>query len=207
MSSNQLNAYTFECRRSNLTSPKSGKARSVPLASDVAKALAKLSERELFTSEDDLVFVGATMRYLHYAPRAEDARLVAEAFSLETALSRRRTRKRSRDESRSAPVMPPAQSGRRHCGRMRALFFPVERELVDRSSSRSLCTLPGNGIAANQRVFRSPRETHYAKPCRKACPHNDLIRCRKPSGACRGPSTRHPDLPSWRGAHPSAPYR
>jgi integrase len=127
-----------------LTSPKSGKVRSVPLAPDVAKALAKLAERERFTSEDDLVFVGetgsyldgsalrrrykhalkqaalrplrfhdqrhtfgtrmiakadirrvqewmghadiqTTMRYLHYAPRKEDALLVAEAFHLETA--------------------------------------------------------------------------------------------------------------------------
>lgn len=127
-----------------LTSPKSGKVRSVPLAPEVAKALAKLAKRERFTSEDDLVFVGetgsyldgsalrrrykhalteaalrplrfhdlrhtfgtrmiakadirrvqewmghadiqTTMRYLHYAPREEDARLVAEAFRLETA--------------------------------------------------------------------------------------------------------------------------
>jgi integrase len=122
-----------------LTSPKSGKVRSVPLAPEVAQALAKLSQRELFAGEDDLVFAGAlgsylddsalrrrykralkcaglrplrfhdlrhtfgtrmiakadirrvqewmghadiqtTMRYLHYAPREEDARLVAEAF-------------------------------------------------------------------------------------------------------------------------------
>jgi integrase len=47
-----------------LTSPKSGKVRSVPLAPDVAKALAKLAERERFTSEDDLVFVGETGSYL-----------------------------------------------------------------------------------------------------------------------------------------------
>src|SRR5271169_1769048 len=125
-----------------LTSPKSGKVRSVPLAPEVAKALARLSQREMFTGEDDLVFVGdfgsfldgsamrrrykaalaraglrqlrfhdlrhtfgtrmiakadirrvqewmghadiqTTMRYLHYAPREEDARLVAEAFALE----------------------------------------------------------------------------------------------------------------------------
>lgn len=122
-----------------LTAPKSGKVRSVPLAPDVAQALVKLAERELFTGEDDLVFsslagshlddsalrrrykralqkaglrqlrfhdlrhtfgtrmiakadirrvqewmghadVQTTMRYLHYAPREEDARLVAEAF-------------------------------------------------------------------------------------------------------------------------------
>jgi integrase len=126
-----------------LTTPKSGKVRSVPLAPDVAAALAKLGQRELFTADDDLVFVGewgghldgsalrrrydaalkraglrrlrfhdlrhtfgtrmiakadirrvqewmghsdiqTTMKYLHYAPRAEDARLVAEAFQPST---------------------------------------------------------------------------------------------------------------------------
>jgi len=126
-----------------LTTPKSGKVRSVPLAPEVAQALAKLSQRERFSSEDDLVFPGATgsymddsrlrrryknalkkaglrqlrfhdlrhtfgtrmiakadirrvqewmghadiqttMRYLHYAPREEDARLVAEAFAVDT---------------------------------------------------------------------------------------------------------------------------
>ncbi len=126
-----------------LTSPKSGKVRSVPLAPDVAQALARLADRGLFTAEDDLVFPGeagefldgsalrrrykaalaraglrslrfhdlrhtfgtrmiakadirrvqewmghadiqTTMRYLHYAPREEDARLVGEAFQVET---------------------------------------------------------------------------------------------------------------------------
>ncbi|MGA9284095.1 MAG: site-specific integrase [Solirubrobacteraceae bacterium] len=124
-----------------LTTPKSGKVRSVPLAPEAAQALAKLSQRELFAGEDDLVFAGTvgdylddsalrrrykralkcaglrqlrfhdlrhtfgtcmiakadirrvqewmghadiqtTMRYLHYAPREEDARLVAEAFAV-----------------------------------------------------------------------------------------------------------------------------
>ncbi|HEV2973716.1 MAG TPA: site-specific integrase [Solirubrobacteraceae bacterium] len=122
-----------------LTTPKSGKVRSVSLAPEVAQALAKLSQRKRFTGEDDLVFASAvgsyldgsalrrrykdaleaaalrplrfhdlrhtfgtrmiakadirrvqewmghadiqtTMRYLHYAPREEDAQLVAEAF-------------------------------------------------------------------------------------------------------------------------------
>jgi integrase len=124
-----------------LTTPKSGKVRSVPMAPDVAEALAKLGQRSDFTSDDDLVFPGGwgehldgsalrrrydaalqraglrklrfhdlrhvfgtrmigkadirrvqewmghasiqtTMQYLHYAPREEDARLVAEAFRL-----------------------------------------------------------------------------------------------------------------------------
>jgi integrase len=129
-----------------LTAPKSGKVRSVPLAPEVAKALARLAHRPAFTDEDDLVFPGesgdfldgsalrrrytatlkraglrslrfrdlrhtfgtrmiakadirrvqewmghadiqTTMRYLHYAPRDEDARLVAEAFAVEDASS------------------------------------------------------------------------------------------------------------------------
>ncbi len=125
-----------------LTTPKSGKVRAVPLAPDVAGALARLGGRVDWVGEDDLVFCGetgsyldgsalrrryklalsvaglrqlrfhdlrhtfgtrmiakadirrvqewmghadiqTTMRYLHYAPREEDARLVAEAFALE----------------------------------------------------------------------------------------------------------------------------
>ena len=36
--------------------------------------------------------VSTTMRYLHYAPRPEDARLVAEAFTLERAAAPRAAR-------------------------------------------------------------------------------------------------------------------
>jgi integrase len=127
-----------------LTTPKSGKIRSVPMAPVVAEALAKLGTRERWVVEDDLVFPGAvgsfldaralvrrydtalrhaglrrlrfhdlrhtsgtrmiakadirrvqvwmghadiqtTMKYLHYSPREEDARLVAEAFQLPAA--------------------------------------------------------------------------------------------------------------------------
>jgi integrase len=122
-----------------VTTPKSGKVRSVPMAPDVAKALAELGARGYKTGDDDLVFVGrlgefvdpsalrrrydsavkraglrrlrfhdlrhtfgtrmiakadirrvqewmghadiqTTMKYLHYVPREDDARLVAEAF-------------------------------------------------------------------------------------------------------------------------------
>ena len=122
-----------------VTTPKSGKVRSVPMAPDVARALAKLGERGYKTGDDDLVFLGqlgsfvdpsalrrrydaavkraglrrlrfhdlrhtfgtrmiakadirrvqewmghadvqTTMKYLHYVPREDDARLVAEAF-------------------------------------------------------------------------------------------------------------------------------
>jgi integrase len=122
-----------------LTTPKSGKVRAVPLALDVASALAGLGRRAFWAADDDLVFVGdtggyldgsalrrrykralratdlrplrfhdlrhtfgtrmiakadirrvqewmghsdvqTTMRYLHYAPRDEDALLVTSAF-------------------------------------------------------------------------------------------------------------------------------
>jgi integrase len=125
-----------------LTTPKSNKARTVPMAPEVAEALARLSARERWTSDGDLVFCGTlggyqcgsalrrryaralkraglrhlrfhdlrhtfgtrviakadilrvkewmghrdvqtTMRYLHYAPRPDDAALVAAAFASE----------------------------------------------------------------------------------------------------------------------------
>jgi integrase len=47
-----------------LTSPKSGKVRAVPLAPDVAAALARLADRGRWTGEDDLVFVGELGSYL-----------------------------------------------------------------------------------------------------------------------------------------------
>jgi integrase len=126
-----------------VTTPKSGKVRSVPMAPEVATALAKLGQRGHSIEDDDLVFVGefggyvdgsalrrrydvavkaaglrplrfhdlrhtfgtrmigkadirrvqewmghadvqTTMKYLHYAPRPDDARLVAEAFRVTT---------------------------------------------------------------------------------------------------------------------------
>jgi integrase len=125
-----------------LTSPKSGKVRSVPLAPAVAEALTSLRRRGHLEGDEDLVFVGeagsyldgsalrrrykdaldraglrplrfhdlrhtfgtrtiakadirrvqewmghadiqTTMRYLHYAPRGEDAELVAKAFEVQ----------------------------------------------------------------------------------------------------------------------------
>lgn len=124
-----------------LTTPKSGKVRAVPLAPDVAAAIAQLGQRDDWVADDDLVFVSeagsyldgsalrrrykaalerarlrslrfhdlrhtfgtrmiakadirrvqewmghadiqTTMKYLHFSPRPEDARLVAEAFAL-----------------------------------------------------------------------------------------------------------------------------
>jgi integrase len=134
------------------TTPKSGNVRSVPMAPDVAEALAGLTRRIGFCADDDLVFIGelgghvdgsalrrrytaalrcaglrplrfhdlrhtfgtrmiaeadirrvqewmghadvqTTMRYLHYAPRAEDAQIVARAF-------------RRRDEADAIQVEP-----------------------------------------------------------------------------------------------------
>src|SRR4051794_28664667 len=127
-----------------LSMPKSGKMRSVPMAPEVAEALARLGERARFVGRDDLVFVGlvgghldasallapypaalrdagprplrfhdlrhtfgtrviaeadirrvqewmghadvqTTMRYLHYAPRHNDAAIVGRAFATDRA--------------------------------------------------------------------------------------------------------------------------
>ena len=48
----------------HLTSPKSGKIRSVPMAQRVAEVLARLGQREFFTDDDDIVFAGITGGYL-----------------------------------------------------------------------------------------------------------------------------------------------
>jgi integrase len=133
-----------------LTTPKSGKVRSVPMAPEVAAALAKWGHRGHSTDDDDLVFIGelggyvdgsalrrrydiavktaglrplrfhdlrhtfgtrmiakadirrvqewmghadiqTTMKYLHYAPRPEDARLVAEAFQVSVGSAAEKT--------------------------------------------------------------------------------------------------------------------
>lgn len=49
---------------SALTTPKSGKVRAVPLAREVAAALALLAQRPTWTAEDDLVFPGEAGGYL-----------------------------------------------------------------------------------------------------------------------------------------------
>ena len=53
-------SYTYGA----LTTPKSGRARVVPMAEVVAQALAKLSERPNFVGDDDLVFPGPGGEYL-----------------------------------------------------------------------------------------------------------------------------------------------
>jgi integrase len=67
-----------------LTTPKSGKVRSVPMAPDVAEALAKLGQRESWTGDDDLVFVGRAGDYL-------DGRALRRRY--DTALERASLRK------------------------------------------------------------------------------------------------------------------
>lgn len=57
-----FDASTIRVRASyaagKLTTPKSGKVRAVPLAPDVAEALARVGRRQRFTGEDDFVFAG-----------------------------------------------------------------------------------------------------------------------------------------------------
>ncbi len=146
----------------SLSTPKSGKVRSIPMAPSVAEALARLNQRGQHTAEDDLVFAGTaggfldasalyrrykaalkraelrnlrfhdlrhtfgtqvignprvsilqlkewmghadidtTMKYLHFAPRAGDADLIAEAFS---APAWRRVDSRGHGSSRLKPL-------------------------------------------------------------------------------------------------------
>ena len=47
-----------------LTTPKSGKVRTVPMVDEVAKTLAKLATREHATGDDDLVFPGERGEHL-----------------------------------------------------------------------------------------------------------------------------------------------
>src|SRR5579875_419937 len=52
------------CAAGRLTTPMSGRVRSVPMAPDVAETLARLGQREHWTGADDLVFCGETGSYL-----------------------------------------------------------------------------------------------------------------------------------------------
>jgi integrase len=65
-----------------LVTPKSGKVRSVPMVPEVAQALARLSQRSLFTGEEDPVFVGQAGQHIdasalrrRYARAARQAEL------------------------------------------------------------------------------------------------------------------------------------
>lgn len=64
-----FSAQTIRVRASyaggELTTPKSGKVRAVPMAPDVAHALAALGQRDLWTGDDDLVFPGELGGYLN----------------------------------------------------------------------------------------------------------------------------------------------
>jgi integrase len=57
-----FDASTIRVRASyaagKLTTPKSGKVRAVPMAPEVAAALARIGQRQRFTGEDDFVFAG-----------------------------------------------------------------------------------------------------------------------------------------------------
>lgn len=53
--------------RATIEAPKSGKVRSVPMVGEVAQALAKLGQREWWTSDADYVFVSATGHYIDYS--------------------------------------------------------------------------------------------------------------------------------------------
>jgi len=66
----------------HLTSPKSGKVRSVPMAPQVATALARLGRRGLFTEDDDLVFTGIAGGYLDGSALSKRYRAALERAAL-----------------------------------------------------------------------------------------------------------------------------
>jgi integrase len=66
----------------HLTTPKSGKVRSVPMAARVAETLARLSQREYFTDEDDLVFCGIVGGYLDGSALSKRYRAALERAAL-----------------------------------------------------------------------------------------------------------------------------
>jgi integrase len=70
-----------------LVTPKSGKVRSVPMVPEVAHALARLGQREFFTSEEDPVFIGQAGQHMdasalrrRYAAAAKRAQLRSLPF-------------------------------------------------------------------------------------------------------------------------------
>jgi integrase len=85
-----------------LTTPKSGKVRSVPLAPDVATALAKLSQRDLFTSEDDLAFAGDAGAFLDGSALRRRYKATLAAHPACSRTSRRMAGAVSRTRSRAA---------------------------------------------------------------------------------------------------------
>jgi integrase len=66
----------------HLTTPKSGRVRSVPMAARVAEALARLGQREYFTDEDDLVFCGIVGGYLDGSALSKRYRTALERAAL-----------------------------------------------------------------------------------------------------------------------------
>jgi integrase len=66
----------------HLTSPKSGKVRSVPMAARVGETLARLGQREYWNGDDDLVFVGITGSYLDGSALSKRYRAALERASL-----------------------------------------------------------------------------------------------------------------------------
>ncbi len=65
-----------------LSTPKSGRIRSVPMAPDVAQVLAQLGRREYFSGPDDLVFPGETGGFLDGSALRRRYRLALEKAGL-----------------------------------------------------------------------------------------------------------------------------
>jgi integrase len=100
-----------------LSTPKSGKVRSVPMAPEVAEALARLGQRKRFVGADDLVFVGLVGGHLDASAllrrsRGETQQLLGRARSLRVRLGGVR---RSRRCVVSVPPLSSSAGGSPGC--------------------------------------------------------------------------------------------
>ena len=99
-----------------LTTPKSGKVRAVPMAPDVASALAQLGRREDGLGDDDLVFVGETGGYLDGSALRRRYKTALERAGLAPApLPRPAAHVRHADDRQGRhPPRPGVDGPRRH---------------------------------------------------------------------------------------------
>ena len=68
--------------RGAIEAPKSGKVRSVPMVPEVAQVLARLGQRELWTGDEDFVFVSATGGYIDHSTTARAYKKALERAGL-----------------------------------------------------------------------------------------------------------------------------
>ena len=110
-----------------LTTPKSGRVRSVPLAPDVASALARLASHEGWTGDDDLVFPSVTGGYRDPSALSKRCRLALKRRAASVALPRPAAHVRDADDRPSRYPPRPGVDGPRRRGDDDEVLHYVER--------------------------------------------------------------------------------